>query len=64
MVKVENKAVLSTCALLVSIFTFVNNPQPPSVMARKPDYILALCYFLVYVELAWLIHFIWRNSRD
>jgi hypothetical protein len=33
-------------------------------MNRKPDFVLAFAYILLYLELAWLITFIWRYSRD
>lgn len=34
--------------------------QPP-----KPDYVLVLCYILVYLEIAWLIIMVLRSySRD
>lgn len=36
-------------------------PQPP----RGPDYVLVLCYILVYLEIAWLIIMVLRSySRD
>lgn len=39
--------------------------QPRHAQHRKPDYFLSACYFLIYLELAWLIFVLLRTySRD
>jgi hypothetical protein len=66
MAKVDQKAVLST-----SPPSSPTSPDPYSTMENsqkvepcRPDYILTIAYMLLYLELAWLITFIWRYSRD
>ena len=47
-------------------------PVPPKLdsiapphESHKPDYVLALCYILVYLQIAWLIIMVLRSySRD
>lgn len=37
----------------------------PAHPPQKPDYVLALCYILVYLEIAWLIYMVLHSySRD
>ncbi|SPO04430.1 uncharacterized protein DNG_07115 [Cephalotrichum gorgonifer] len=39
--------------------------QPLQPRPKQPDYILVLCYILVYIEVGWLIFMVLRpNSRD
>lgn len=92
MVKVDNKAVLSTssrkffvprtldlpffyiwqCATDLSVSAMASPAPPVPAKARTPtperpqkerDYILALLYILVYLEVGWLTIMIWRSCH-
>lgn len=42
-----------------------HDPVAPQWQPPKPDYVLVLCYILVYLEIAWLIIMVLRSySRD
>ena len=42
-----------------------HNSNAPRQQPPKPDYVLVLCYILVYLEIAWLIIMVLRSySRD